>query len=231
MEYTVGGICKACGTYSYRHVWRSSAILVFSIFSLICYGRRFPWEQPLNRPVANIKNNFKKSVLEAANKIFFILISFPLRLTYGTGTLANLPQFSVTPRSRILERLTVSQLFTAFPACYGTRACKRPPLVPVVSNQRTERHCTLGLLAGAVGSHRAAGGSGNIAVSDFAARRIPPCSSNSASTRDATTQSFVSLRLNKHQPRIRRRWPASRPGRFTTEERAPGTHCITGWIK
>jgi hypothetical protein len=25
-------------------------------------------------------------------------------------------------------------------------------------------------------------------------------------------------------------WPASRPGRFTPWERAPGTHCIGGWV-
>jgi hypothetical protein len=25
-------------------------------------------------------------------------------------------------------------------------------------------------------------------------------------------------------------WPASRPGRFTLGERAPGTHCIGGWV-
>jgi hypothetical protein len=26
------------------------------------------------------------------------------------------------------------------------------------------------------------------------------------------------------------RWSASRPGRFTPEERAPGTHWIGGWV-
>jgi hypothetical protein len=25
-------------------------------------------------------------------------------------------------------------------------------------------------------------------------------------------------------------WPASRPGRFTPRERAPGTHWIGGWV-
>jgi hypothetical protein len=25
-------------------------------------------------------------------------------------------------------------------------------------------------------------------------------------------------------------WSASRPGRFTPGERAPGTHCIGGWV-
>jgi hypothetical protein len=25
-------------------------------------------------------------------------------------------------------------------------------------------------------------------------------------------------------------WSASRPGRFTPRERAPGTHCIGGWV-
>jgi hypothetical protein len=25
-------------------------------------------------------------------------------------------------------------------------------------------------------------------------------------------------------------WSASRPGRFTARERAPGTHCIGGWV-
>jgi hypothetical protein len=25
-------------------------------------------------------------------------------------------------------------------------------------------------------------------------------------------------------------WPVSRPGRFTPEERAPGTHWIGGWV-
>jgi hypothetical protein len=25
-------------------------------------------------------------------------------------------------------------------------------------------------------------------------------------------------------------WSTSRPGRFTPEERAPGTHCIGGWV-
>jgi hypothetical protein len=25
-------------------------------------------------------------------------------------------------------------------------------------------------------------------------------------------------------------WSASRPGRFTTGERAPGSHCIGGWV-
>jgi hypothetical protein len=25
-------------------------------------------------------------------------------------------------------------------------------------------------------------------------------------------------------------WSASRPGRLTPEERAPGTHCIGGWV-
>jgi hypothetical protein len=25
-------------------------------------------------------------------------------------------------------------------------------------------------------------------------------------------------------------WSASRPGSFTTRERAPGTHCIGGWV-
>jgi hypothetical protein len=25
-------------------------------------------------------------------------------------------------------------------------------------------------------------------------------------------------------------WSASRLGRFTSEERAPGTHCIGGWV-
>jgi hypothetical protein len=26
------------------------------------------------------------------------------------------------------------------------------------------------------------------------------------------------------------KWSASRPGRFTPEERDPGTHCIEGWV-
>jgi hypothetical protein len=25
-------------------------------------------------------------------------------------------------------------------------------------------------------------------------------------------------------------WSASRPGRFTLGEKAPGTHCIRGWV-
>jgi hypothetical protein len=25
-------------------------------------------------------------------------------------------------------------------------------------------------------------------------------------------------------------WSSSRPGRFTLRERAPGTHCIGGWV-
>jgi hypothetical protein len=25
-------------------------------------------------------------------------------------------------------------------------------------------------------------------------------------------------------------WPASHPGRFIPRERAPGTHCIGGWV-
>jgi hypothetical protein len=29
---------------------------------------------------------------------------------------------------------------------------------------------------------------------------------------------------------VRGEWTASRPGRFTPGERAPGAHCIGGWV-
>jgi hypothetical protein len=40
----------------------------------------------------------------------------------------------------------------------------------------------------------------------------------------------VSIHTVLTSPLVRGEWSASRPCRFTLGERAPGTHCIGGWV-